>query len=112
MMDESLINLLKPYPNASVAFQHYIVQVSNGVGSFIDFSTNLSWRMQLGMVIEFLDVCYDVTICMLPNGAGIVKTINGHQHLVDCCVFDEPIHPLTRYYNICDKAFAYITKPF
>lgn len=56
-METSLLNLLKPYEDISIAFQRYLLQVTNGSGNFIEFATTLSWRMQLGMVLEFPRYC-------------------------------------------------------
>ena len=100
-METSLLNLLKPYEDISIAFQRYLLQVTNGSGNFIEFATTLSWRMQLGMVLEFL-----------PNGGAVIKSINGRQMVVDVYIITEPIHPLVRYYNTIDVACKYILKPF
>lgn len=111
-MTTSLLNLLKPYEDINIAFQRFLLQCTNGTGNFIEFATTLSWRMQLGMVLEFLDVVYDVTISLFPNGAAIIKTINGRQYIGEVYTTDTPIHPLNRYYNAIDIAFKYILKPF
>lgn len=111
-MAESLIELLKPHEEVNIAFQRYLMQVTNGRGNFVDFANNLSWRMQLGMVIEFLDVVYDITISIFPNGGAVIKTINGRRIIGDVYIVKEPMHPLTRYYNTIAIAFKYITKPF
>ena len=99
-METSLLNLLKPYEDISIAFQRYLLQVTNGSGNFIEFASTLSWRMQLGMVLEFLDIVYDVT------------SINGRQMVADVYTTTEPVHPLVRYYNTIDVACKYILKPF
>lgn len=111
-MEESLLNLFKPYEDISIAFQRYLLQVTNGNGNFIDFATNLSWRMQLGMILEFLDVVYDITISIFPHGGAIIKTINERQYIADVFTTSEPMHPLSRYYRTIDNAFKYILKPF
>jgi hypothetical protein len=111
-MEQSLLNLLKPYEDISIAFQRYLLQVTNGHGNFVEFATTLSWRMQLGMVLEFLDVVYDVTISIFPRGGAIIKTINERQYIVDVFTTIEPMHPLSRYYRTIDNAFKYILKPF
>ena len=106
------MNLLKPYEDISIAFQHYLLQVTNGSGNFIEFATTLSWRMQLGMVLEFLDIVYDVTISIFPNGGAVIKSINGRQMVADVYTTAKPVHPLVRYYNTIDVACKYILKPF
>lgn len=111
-MEESLLNLFKPYEDISIAFQRYLLQVTNGNGNFIDFATNLSWRMQLGMILEFLDVVYDITISIFPHGGAIIKTINERQYIADVFTTSEPMRPLSRYYRTIDNAFKYILKPF
>lgn len=111
-MEESLLNLFKPYEDISIAFQRYLLQVTNGNGNFIDFATNLSWRMQLGMILEFLDVVYDITISIFPKGGAIIKTINERQYIVDVFTTIDLMHPLSRYYRTIDNAFKYILKPF
>lgn len=111
-MEQSLLNLLRPYEDISIAFQKYLLQVTNGNGNFIDFATNLSWRMQLGMVLEFLDVVYDITIAIFPSGGAVIRVINGRQYISDVFTCDNPMHPLIRYYNTIDVAFKYILKPF
>lgn len=111
-METSLLNLLKPYKDISIAFQRYLLQVTNGSGNFIEFATTLSWRMQLGMVLEFLDIVYDVTISIFPNGGAVIKSINGRQMVADVYTTTESVHPLVRYYNTIDVACKYILKPF
>lgn len=83
-METSLFNLLKPYEDISIAFQRYLLQVTNGGGNFIEFATMLSWRMQLGMVLEFLDIVYDVTISIFPNGGAVIKVLTEDKWLLMC----------------------------
>lgn len=111
-METSLLNLFKPYEDISIAFQRYLLQVTNGSGNFIEFATTLSWRMQLGRVLEFLDIVYDITISIFPNGGAVIKSINGRQMVADVYTTTEPVHPLVRYYNTIDVACKYILKPF
>ena len=108
-MEQSLLNLLKPYEDISIAFQRYLLKVTNGHGNFVEFATTLSWRMQLGMVLEFLDVVYNITVSIFPNGGAVIKVINDRQYIADYFITSDPQHPLVRYYNTIDK---YILKPF
>ena len=112
MMEQSLLNLLKPYEDISIAFQRYLLQVTNGHGNFVEFATTLSWRMQLGMVLEFLDVVYNITVSIFPNGGAVIKVINDRQYIADYFITSDPQHPLVRYYNTINIAFKYILKPF
>lgn len=111
-MELSLIELLKPYPDVSISFQNYLRQVTNGNGNFIEFANSLSWRMQLGMVLEFFDIVYNITIAILPNGGAVIEEKDKIQRLVSAYVTDESIHPLVRYYNTIKKACEYIVNPF
>ena len=47
-METSLLNLLKPYEDISIAFQRYLLQVTNGSGNFIEFATTLSYAIGNG----------------------------------------------------------------
>lgn len=111
-MEKSLINLFKPYPDISIAFQQYLQQVTNNNGNFIEFATSLSWRMQLGMVLEFLNNVYNVNISIFPNGGVVIKTINDRHIIGDIYINSEYEPLLSRYYNTIDFAFKYILKPF
>lgn len=83
-METSLLNLLKPYEDISIAFQRYLLQVTNGSGNFIEFATTLSWRMQLGMVLEFLDIVYDVTISIFLMEELLSKVLTEDKWLLMC----------------------------
>lgn len=109
---KTLIDLLRPHADVSVAFQQFLLQATNGQGNFLEFANGLSWQMQLGMLITFLDVKYDITIAIFPKGGAVIKVINDRQYVVNVVTTENPIHPMERYQLTIEAAFEVIEKPY
>lgn len=111
-MNLSLIELVKPYEQINISFQQFILRITNGTGNFHEFATSLSWRSQLGMVLTYLDVVHNCSICIVPNGGMVVKKINERQYCVATLITEPATDCMVRYYRCIELAFQYLTKPF